>query len=105
MVRKRHQCVGCGKHLSSYKCLWRHKNICKGIDNHTDSEVLHSINAKRSRVNFSDQKSGNLYDKSHNDDMTKYVWETDDEVDDENIRIHKSSRIANSKDSVEDNGV
>ena len=38
MVEKWHQCISCGKHLSSYHSLWRHKKSCKGTGRMIEEE-------------------------------------------------------------------
>jgi len=41
MTGKWHQCLSCGKNLSSYKCLWRHKKNCRSnaVD---EKRLIHS---------------------------------------------------------------
>ena len=60
MVRKWHQCVRCGKHLSSYKCLWRHKKTCKSAESHTGSGLLYSTSTNRPEVNRVGKSPGDL---------------------------------------------
>ena len=71
MVRKLHQCVRCGKHLSSYKCLWRHKKTCKGGDNHTGSGLLYSTSTNRPQVNHVGETSGDFVRDSKKLDSTE----------------------------------
>ena len=75
-------CVNCGKIFANRHNLSRHKKTCKGDGNHIGSEAFYSINPNRPRVRFLAEKPENLHYKSHNDDMSKYVREPDNEVDD-----------------------
>ena len=121
-------CVGCGKVFANRHNLSRHKKTCKGDGNHSGTGLLYSTNAKRPQVNRVNKTSGDLVHnikKSHYEnasfgnvntvrspsvtktDISEYVWETDDSStsDDENIRIHESSRADNSKDGGEESGI
>ena len=69
--RKWHNCNNCGKNLSSYKCLWRHKKkTCKGVGNYSGSGILYSTKTDRPQVDRVGKTSNDLV---HNSKKIEYV--------------------------------
>lgn len=62
-----HICPNCGKTISSYKCLWRHKKIFKfgGEFNNNKNNITSAKQDQKELINACDESSENKTDKSN----------------------------------------
>lgn len=67
-LKKWHPCQSCGKTLSSYKSLWRHKKSCK----HSGHGLTSSINKHASSDKFSGKR---------NEELEKFEHKIDDDAE------------------------